>query len=195
MSEDAAKSRLQLKNGSMYADTDRLGIPGDDSVSVEAGSAALSLSSARRDFSNEHTAEVLLRAMRKLQSEVQEGLAHGFFELSVSCEVISRQTTIDDQSGEELPVCDLGGRAENALLVTPAMGAPTLTERGSAIGASLTPEPKGQAGNCLFGSDGQIDGTGVRSTGTISRESAGSTEWRSFRGSAQISEGLDQVRK
>jgi hypothetical protein len=88
MSEDAAKSRLQLKNGSMYADTDRLGIPGDDSVSVEAGSAALSLSSARRDFSNEHTAEVLLRAMRKLQSEVQEGLAHGFFELSVSCEVI-----------------------------------------------------------------------------------------------------------
>ena len=28
------------------------------------------------------------RAMEKLESEVRKGLAHGFFELSVTCEVI-----------------------------------------------------------------------------------------------------------
>ena len=30
----------------------------------------------------------LQRALRKLESEVREGLGHGFFELSVTCEVI-----------------------------------------------------------------------------------------------------------
>jgi hypothetical protein len=29
------------------------------------------------------------RALRKLESEVREGLEHGFFDLSVSCEVIA----------------------------------------------------------------------------------------------------------
>ena len=30
----------------------------------------------------------LQRAFRKLESEIRDGLGHGFFELSVSCEVI-----------------------------------------------------------------------------------------------------------
>jgi len=30
----------------------------------------------------------LQRALRKLESEVREGLGHGFFELSINCEVI-----------------------------------------------------------------------------------------------------------
>jgi len=36
-----------------------------------------------------HAAEQeLKRALRRLESEVQDGLGHGFFELSVTCEVI-----------------------------------------------------------------------------------------------------------
>jgi hypothetical protein len=36
-----------------------------------------------------HSAEQELnRALRRLESEVRDGLGHGFFELSVTCEVI-----------------------------------------------------------------------------------------------------------